>query len=58
MSLFSFVVQEIVAALAVILEEDTEEMTGGVVSGKGDVVKVWSAETAKLPEASLDLTLK
>jgi hypothetical protein len=50
------VVQEIVAELAVMLELETAEITGGVVSGTAVVVKLKSLERARLPAASFDLT--
>ena len=52
MSAGSFVAQEIVAAAALTLVEATAEIAGGVVSGAAAVVKVLSADVARLPAAS------
>ena len=53
----SSVVQLMTALSEVISETDTAEITGGVVSAAAKVVKVCSSDIAKLPAASLDLTL-
>jgi hypothetical protein len=46
------------AEFAVTLADPTPEITGAWVSGGVRVVKVWSEDTVKFPEASLVLTRK
>src|SRR5262245_27905112 len=53
----SFVVQLMIAPVVIIPELLTAEMTGGVVSGSGNVVNVKSNDTAIFPAASLDCAL-
>jgi hypothetical protein len=55
-SLPSFVVQAIDAALEVTPELETELITGGTVSGGAEVLNVKSADVARLPAASRDFT--
>ena len=50
-------VQEIVAPTSVMADVATEDMTGGVVSAAGAVVVKLLFEVARLPEASVLLTL-
>ena len=52
----SSVVQETVATLAPVLVAETAEIVGAVVSGAAAVVKVLSAEVARLPAASRERT--